>query len=237
MHNVRWPTTQDRVILVLAGCGVTLRSALLQTHNFFETKVPAARALAEVATNRTKIANLRCSNRMRRFGKTWKIATYHWVLFKLSQRDQRADAQSAFAVCYDPIEPPNTFKINQARRPRDVILHRGQKILPARNWSRGIVCIIRRWGRLERADGFGDAVWTHPLESFHALLLIRPTRILSGVMGKSRTRTPQALKTALAKAPSAGMMQASAIPITTSRLSSSSMSGTNSGISREPGSL
>jgi hypothetical protein len=56
-------------------------------------------------------------------------------------------------------------------------------------------------------------------------------------MGSSRTRTPQALKTALASAPTAGMMAASPTPMTASRLSSSSMSGTISGISSEPGSL
>src|SRR5881227_808808 len=176
---------------------------------------------------------------MRRLRQTWEVATNNRIFFKVGQRHQRSDSQSAFAVPFDLIEPANALKIDHAHGAGDVVLHRRQKILAASDWSRGVIKIRRRRCGLEGADGFGDCGRADPLESVHALLLslIRPIRILSGVIGSSRTRTPQALKTALATAPTAGMIAASAMPMTTSRLSSSSMSGTSSGISSEPGSL
>src|ERR1700716_32392 len=112
---------------------------------------------------------------------------HHWILVQLSQRNQSADAQPAFAVGNDPIESANAFQVYHARRTRDVILHSSQKILAAGDWSRGVVGISRRGGRLERADGFIDSGWTYPFKSFHASLLspIKPIRILSGVIGNS----------------------------------------------------
>src|SRR5712692_6098764 len=107
MNNVRWTAAEDRVVLVLARGGVALRAALLQTHDFFQTKIPAARALTKIAADGAEISNLRGGNRMRGFGKAWKTATHHRMLLKLSQRDQRADSQSSFAVCCDPIESTN----------------------------------------------------------------------------------------------------------------------------------
>src|SRR6267378_262657 len=123
---------------------------------------------------------------------------HHGILFQLSQRNQSADAQSAFAIGYDPIESANAFQVHYPRWTRDVILHRSQKILAARDWPRGVVGISRRGSRLERADGFIDSGWTYPFKSLHAGLLSRirsgsPIRILSGVIGNSRTRTPHAL--------------------------------------------
>src|SRR6185436_7510387 len=97
----------------------------------------------------------------------------------------------------------------------------------------GVVHVVRRGYRLERVDGLGDGGHIHPFKRVHALLLSAASaiRILSGVIGSSRILAPQALKTALATAPIPGIMEASAIPMTISRLSSSSMSGMNSGIS------
>src|SRR5437016_67290 len=231
MNDVRRPTAEDRVILVLACGGITFRAALLQTDNFLQTKIPAARTLAQIATNRTKIPNLRGSNGMRGFSETRKCLKHSRILFQLRERNQRAQAQSAFAVALDLIESAHAFQINHARWPRDVVLHRRQKILSAGDWTRCLVNVCTRL-RTKRSDRFLETTWTHPLEGFHALLLsaISPIRILSGVIGSSRTRTPQALKTAFARAPSAGIIAASAMPITTSTLSSSSMIGTSSGI-------
>src|SRR5437660_688040 len=176
---------------------------------------------------------------MRCLRQTGKVATHNRIFFKLGQRHQCSDSQSAFAIRFDLIKPANAFKIDHAHGARDVILHRRQKILPPGDWSRGVIEIRRHGCGLEGADGFGDRARADPLERVHARLLslIRPIRILSGVMGSSRTRTPQALKTAFATAPTAGMIAASAMPMTTSRLSSSSMMGIISGISSGPGIL
>ena len=48
------------------------------------------------------------------------------MFFKLGQRYQCADSQSAFAVRFDLIKPANAFKINDTHGARDVILHCGQ---------------------------------------------------------------------------------------------------------------
>src|SRR5262249_57806615 len=117
------------------------------------------------------------------------------------------------------------------------VLHGGQDVLGAGDWPGRGGRVGRRGTGLEGVDGFGDAGHIHPFKVVHALLLSpgRAIRILSGVIGSSRTRAPEALKTALAIAPIAGMMAASAIPMTTSRLSPSSIKGSNSGISSVPG--
>src|SRR5262249_871243 len=119
------------------------------------------------------------------------------------------------------------------------ILHCRQNVLAAGDWPGRVVRVGRRGAGLEGVDGFGDAGHIHPFKVVHALLLspARAIRILSGVIGSSRTRAPEALKTAVALAPVGGMMAASAIPMTTSRLSPSSIKGSNSGISSVPGNL
>src|SRR5947199_5331856 len=161
------------------------------------------------------------------------------MLFELCERHKRADSQAAFAIRFDAIKPSYVLEIDDAHGACDVLFHGGQDVLPACNRSRRLVHVIRRGRRLQQLDCFVDGRWTDPLKSLHALLLsfINPIKILSGVMGSSRTRTPQALKTALTTAPSAGMIADSPTPMTCSRLSSSSINGTSSGISSEPGSL
>src|ERR1051326_60427 len=176
---------------------------------------------------------------MRSFRQTREIARHQRMFLKLRQRHQGSDSQTAFAVGSNTVESANAFKINHAHRPRNVILHRRQKILAAGEWSCEVIEIRGCRSGLESGDRFSNRVRTDPLKRVHALLLsfINPRRILSGVIGNSRTRTPQALNTALATAPTAGIIAASAMPMTASRLSSSSIRGISSGISNEPGSL
>src|SRR5437762_1483045 len=128
------------------------------------------------------------------------------MFFKLGQRNQGSDSQAALSVLVNAIESANAFQVNYARGPRDVILHGGQKILAAGDGSGSFVDVCQPWCGSQRGDCFPETSRTHPLKRFHASLLspISPDRILSGVIGSSRTRTPQALKTALAKAPREG---------------------------------
>src|SRR5205814_7600931 len=58
MHNVRWAAAEDCVVLVLSGGRVAFAAAFLQADNFFQTKVPAARALTEISAYSTEVANL-----------------------------------------------------------------------------------------------------------------------------------------------------------------------------------
>src|SRR5258708_28276401 len=128
---------------------------------------------------------------MRRLSQAGKIASHNRMFLQLGQRNQSADPQTAFTVFSDLVESANGFEVYYSRRSRDVVLHRRQEILAAGDLPRGIIGILRRWSRLEGADRFSNGVWTHPFKGFHALILspIRPIRILSWVMGGSRTTT------------------------------------------------
>src|SRR5689334_4901614 len=95
MHDVRWTTGDDRVVLVLTVRGVTLRAALIQTVDFFEPEVPATRTLAQIAADSAEIANLRRRDRVRGFRQTRKTLAHARVLFEFSQRHERADRQPA----------------------------------------------------------------------------------------------------------------------------------------------
>src|SRR5215208_7217128 len=193
---------------------------------------------------------------MRGFSETGKTLPHAGMLFEVVQRHERADGEF-FRVECDAIEAANVFEIDQTRRTRCVVFHRGQQILAAGDWSRSFVDITRR-SNGEHLHGFVNVCRISPLKGFHICVLelflttdytdetdqiwdnrflSKPIKILSGVIGSSRMRKPVALKTAFTSAPKGGMMQPSAIPITASRLSSSSMIGTISGISKVPGNL
>src|SRR6185369_4493359 len=59
VNDERRTAAENRVVLVFPGLGVTLVSTLLQALNFFESKVPTTRTLAEIACDSSKISNLR----------------------------------------------------------------------------------------------------------------------------------------------------------------------------------
>src|SRR4030095_11878324 len=140
-------------------------------------------------------------------------------------------------IAFDAIETADTLEIHDTGRPGGVLLHRGQQILTTRDRPWCFINISRRSRIGQRLHSFIHTRWVGPFKGLHAVFLsFRRIRILSGVIGRSLIRTPIALKTALASAPTAGMIDGSPTPITASRLSSSSMSATISGISSEPGS-
>src|SRR5204863_358391 len=114
------------------------------------------------------------------------------VLFELRERDERADAKSLLAVALDAVEAAYAFQIHNARGACDVVLHSRQQVLPARDGSRVVVNVFRRGRGLQETHCLADARRTRPLERLHTLCppFIRPVRILSGVIGNSRTRTP-----------------------------------------------
>src|SRR5262249_54875564 len=109
MHDVRWPTTNDRVVLVLTFRRVTLGSALLQTADFLEPEVPATRTLAEIPANSSEIANLWCRDRVRCFCQAWETLSHAGMFFQLTQRYERANREPA-RVKRDAIEPANVFE-------------------------------------------------------------------------------------------------------------------------------
>src|SRR6185369_6229763 len=117
MHDERWTTAEDRVVLVLSTCRVTLGPALLQASHFFEPEVPATRTLAKIAADSAEIANLRRRDRECSFGETRKTFAHTGVLLEFSQRNQRTDREPT-GVERDVVETTNTLQINHPRRPR-----------------------------------------------------------------------------------------------------------------------
>src|SRR5262245_21381860 len=93
MNDVGWSTGDDRVVLILAGSRVTLSATLLQTDHFFQTEVPAAWTLAEIAANSAEVPDLRCRYRVRSFREPWETLTHASVLFEFRQRDEGADRE------------------------------------------------------------------------------------------------------------------------------------------------
>src|SRR6478672_2889293 len=114
----RRPTAENRVVLVLSGCGKALRATLFQTLCFFQAKVPAARPLAEVTSDSPEVTNLLCGDRVRSLRQPRVATTYQRILFHLSQGHQRSDSQAAFRVSRDFIEAANSFEVYHSLRPR-----------------------------------------------------------------------------------------------------------------------
>src|ERR1700687_1461771 len=229
---------KDGVVLVLAGFGVALVAALAKTDHAFQSEVPTPRPLAEIASHCPEIADLRRGHRGCRFPQAGELSSHLRVLFQLRQRDERADGQ-AVGTHLDAIQTWNGLEIHHPARPDDVVLHRGEEILTPGDRLRALVAIGYRLFALQPLDRFRNGCSADPFERFHVVLPggWRPLNILSGVIGSSRTRTPEALNTALATAPTVGMSAGSPTPITACRVSASSMSATISGISSVPGSL
>src|SRR5262249_15994362 len=132
--------------------------------------------------------------------------------------------------------PRQSLEVDHPRGPRDAVFEHGEQVLAAGQRLRSLVRFPGR--RAQRLQRLIETAGRHPFEGVHGHpLALRPARILSGVIGRSCTRTPQALNTAFARAPTLAMIGGSPTPITPSRVSPSSMIGTISGISRAPGTL
>src|SRR5829696_8955774 len=106
---------------------------------------------------------------MRGFRETGKTLSHDSMLFELVQRHERADGEF-FRVQCDAIEAANVFEIDQTRRTRCVVFHRGQQILAAGDWSRSFVDVTRR-SNGEHLHGFVDGGWARPLKGFHVCVL------------------------------------------------------------------
>ena len=172
-------TTDDRVVLVLARRRVTLRTALLQADDFFESEIPATWPLAKIAADRAEVTDLRRRDRVCRFRESGKTLAHTGVFFELSQRNERADSEPA-TIQRDLIEPTDPLQIDQPGRTRRVVFHGGQQILPAGNRSWRLIDVARR-SNSEHLHGFVDRRRISPLECFHV-------RILLLISGADRTR-------------------------------------------------
>src|SRR6185295_13863051 len=150
----------------------------------------------------------------------------------VGQRDQRPDAQRPVGLGLHLVEPGHGLEVHHAPRLDDVLLQVVEQVDAA-----GLEHAAGRLG--QQLAGLGDGVGAGQLEAVHVLLR-RPARTLSGVMGSSRTRTPVALNTALATAASVGTRQGSPRPaaeVLFPALAISVRIGTASNMSRAPSTL
>ena len=152
-------------------------------------EVPAAGPLAEVAADRTEVANLRRGDRVRRLGQARENCA--------APRDDLRVApalpgrRSATRPCgrVDPIVPANAFRFTtRAGRVMYSFIVVSRSCPPAIGRAASSAS-FGAGAELERADCFADRGWADPFKRFHAVLpsRIRPIRILSGVIGNSRT--------------------------------------------------
>src|SRR5262245_59376609 len=86
---------EDGVVLVLAVHGKAARSALLEADELLVPEVPAARALVEVAADRSLIANLRCADETGSVEQRGVKTPHLCVRGEVDDPDGRSDLQAA----------------------------------------------------------------------------------------------------------------------------------------------
>src|SRR5438093_2188628 len=91
------------------------------------TIVPAAGPLAQVAANRTHVADLRAGDSSRGRRQRWKAFANVSVLEQLVQRDDRADAETRFGVL-NPAQLFDVLNVDDALGRGEVLLHETDEI-------------------------------------------------------------------------------------------------------------
>src|ERR1700733_10527037 len=203
MHHRAGAVVHDGVVLVLAGMRVAVvaRAVLLLAIEIAGAKVPAARALHDVAAKRRHIAHLRRSGVTGSIGQRGIAFLDLGMICNLAQGRQRPEAQAILAGC-DPAKAGDVADVDELRRRDDVVLHEVEQIDSA-SFDGGAFA--------ELAESF---VYRHAIderELVHACTSCTfPSTLstLAGVMGIFRMRTPVALKKALPMAAARVMMPA-----------------------------
>ena len=77
---------------MIAGAGGTIRSAFLQAGYLRIAKIPAARALREIAAKRGEVTDLRRCESLRRGGNAWIALAYAAVRGDRGDAGEGADA-------------------------------------------------------------------------------------------------------------------------------------------------
>ena len=193
MHDVARPAAQDRVVAVLPVVAEALGPPLLEAGELLHPVVPAARALVEVAPQGRLRPDLRTRDRLDGLEQHPEptLATLEGRLRRegLERREggQRADPHGR-ALVLDAGEPGDGLQVHHHVRLDEVLLHLGQEVLTTREEAGPVV-----------PDGVGqeprrllDTPRQGHLEGLHPFLP-RASRTRSGVIGRARTRAPQAL--------------------------------------------
>src|SRR5260370_37983635 len=111
MEDVAWAAAEDRMELVLATYGKAHQTAILQAREAI-AEVPTPWPLANVARERTDIADLRGRYRFGRFGQNGVLISNHRVAGESVQRDETPDVHAA-CPRHHLVEPLNCLEIDE----------------------------------------------------------------------------------------------------------------------------
>src|SRR5438132_394471 len=126
MDDVTWAAAEDRMELVLATCGKAHRTAILQAGEAI-AEVPTPWPLANVARERTDIADLRGRYRFGRFGQNGVLISNHRMAGESVQRDETADVHAACPWNH-LVEPLDGLQVDEHIRLDYEIFHQRQQI-------------------------------------------------------------------------------------------------------------
>ena len=126
MHDEARSAAEDGVELVLAGDRETLVAAGLVARETV-AEIPAPGALADVARERARIANLRRGDAGGGFGQHGVFARDERVAAERVERDLSADAHGS-AFGFDLIEPFDSAQVDQNIGVDDALLHQAEQI-------------------------------------------------------------------------------------------------------------
>src|SRR6185436_11323541 len=165
------------------------------------------RPRAEIAADRRHVADLRRRHRLDRLGERRILLHDGGILHERGQRDAGADAETGPGGL-DLVEAADRLQVDEHVGFDDAVLHQVEE--------------RRAAGERERAgaeglDGLFLGLRALVGEGFHGgspYFFARAERTRRGVNGRSPTRTPTALVTALAIAAAPGMYGGSPMPMT-----------------------
>ncbi len=181
MHDVRRTAAENRVIAVEALGGVAGVATFFEADDVGIAKVPASRALQEIAADRCEITNLRRGGFTRRLRQRGEMRADKRIRRHLMHLHQGAHLETAFAVGFDGVDTFECFEIDQTFGTDYALLQQIEQIDAA--GKRGMIGLGEQPGdlvQIRRCDY---------LEAIHQVFS-SALSTLSGVIGNARTGTP-----------------------------------------------
>src|SRR5579872_12737 len=188
MDDIAGAAAEDRMESVLAYDGKACIAAIFQARKSI-AKIPAPRALANIAGKRADIANLRGCNCFGRFGQHRVLTSDQRMAAKRVKCDESADVHAAWRRRH-LIEPLDRLQVYKHIRLDDKFFHQSEKIAAPTDKRSSLTilpCLLNSFYRLI------ESLRVRVGEGLHAIA----PKILSREIGRSFMRRPVALKTAL----------------------------------------
>ena len=163
VHDERRSAAQDRVIAAVAQGGEADVTALLETRVQGRPVVPAARPLAQVAADRSDVADLRRADAPGRLGDGREIAAHPAVLRHGGQGRERAETQGAVRVEAHVLQLANRLEVDQRLGPGDAVLQLAEQVDSAGERQGARSLAGQDLGGVPERRGLDDGEATHGL--------------------------------------------------------------------------